>query len=447
MHATISDAGTLRKQLTVTFTPAEVAARREQVLKQFAGQVKLDGFRPGKSSKALVEKRFGQAADQKAQEELADEGFNQGVKEHQLKPIGPITNDKISRDAGLTIVCSFEVRPPIALPDPASLGVTKAEATVSDQDLADALLNLCKRAGTMAELAAGETIVADDNVTLTGTVTVAGKEVRKLHDFHHLVGGYSLLGKPPAEVVALFKDQAVGGQLRFTSTLPGSFTPAEAAGKEAEVSVTIQSAQRQRPATADDALATRLGLENLEMLKTKLREQLTQQKEMELHQKQIAELTDALLAKTSVEIPPKLLESVLRDNVEAKAAQAEKEGKPADEVAKLREQGKADAEKSLKRYLVLDSAAEAHQVQVSREDLESQIQMAAARSGRKPQEIADQLMKSGQLNQVVQEIREAKTLEVMLDKALGRETPAANPAHGQPGHQHGPECQTGHAHG
>jgi trigger factor len=446
MQATISDAGTLRKQLTVTYTPAEVAARREQVLKQYAGQVKLDGFRPGKSSKMLVEKRFGQAAEQKAQEELADEGFNQGVKQHQVKPIGPISNDKVSREQGLTIVCSFEIRPAITLPEPASLGVAKAEAAVSDQEAADALANLCKRAGTMAELAAGTAIAADDSVTLTGTVNVAGKEVRKLHDFHHLVGGYALLGKPPAEVVALFKAQTVGGELRFTTNLPTSFTPADAAGKEAEVAVTIQSAQRQTPAPADDALATRLGVENLETLKTRLREQLVQQKEQELHQKQITDLTEALLAKTTVEIPPKLLEGVLRDNVDTKVAQAEKDGKPADEITKLREQGKADAERSLKRYLVLDTAAEVHQVQVSREDLEGQIQMAAARSGRKPQEIADQLLKSGQLNQVVQEIREAKTLEVMLDKALGRES-AANPAHGLPGHQHGPECQHGHAHG
>ena len=117
-----------------------------------------------------------------------------------------------------------------------------------------ALDNLCIRAGTMDALASTETIVKDDSVTLAGTVSVAGTEVRKLHDFHHLVGGYALLGTQPEAVIALFKDHAVGSQLHFSTTLPPSFTPTEAAGKQAEVAVTIQGAQRQRPAVADDEL-------------------------------------------------------------------------------------------------------------------------------------------------------------------------------------------------
>ena len=107
-------------------------------------------------------------------------------------------------------------------------------------------------------------------------------------------------------------------------------------------------------------------------------------------------------------------------------------------MAKLTEEIKAEVEKGLKRHLIVDAVAEQHQVQVTREDLESQIQMAAMRSNRKPQEIADQLQKSGQINQVVAEIREAKALEVLLDKVLGRFV--ANPGHGDVGHVHGPDC-------
>lgn len=420
MQATITDAGTLRKKLTVTYAAAEVNARREQVLKKFAGQVKLDGFRPGKSSKALVEKRFGSAAEQQAREELSDEGFKQGVAQHQLKPIGPLKNESSSTDNGLTFSVSFEVKPTIELPAPSALSVANTEITVADADLAEALNALCKRAGTLGPLNEGETVQEDDSITLVGSVTVAGKEVRKLHDFHHLVGGYSLLGKAPAEVIAAFAGKGIGAEVRFSTTLPGSFAPVEAANQPAEVAVTVQSAQRQRPATPDDALAKRLGVESIDDLKARLRDQLKQQKELEQHQKQITELTDALLAKTSFAVPPELLAGMIAENVDPRVAQAEKEGKSADEIAKLKSDGAAEAEKSLKRYLLIDAVAEAHQVQVSRDDLESQIQMAAQRSGRKPQEIADQLGKSGQVNQVVQEIREAKALEVLLDKVLGR---------------------------
>lgn len=438
MQATINDAGTLRKQVTVTYSEAEVASRQQAVLKKLSGQVKLDGFRPGKSSQAVVAKRYGNAAQQQAREELADEGFNQALKQHSLKPIGPITNESLKAEKGLELVVSFDVKPTITLPEPSSITVTKDEVKVADADVQAALDNLCKRAGTQGALEANETIVADDGVTLTGTVTVDGKEVRKLHDFHHLVGGYSLLGTKPEDVIKLFAGKKVGDALEFTTNLPKTFSPKEAAEKDAKISVTIQTAQRQRAAVADEALAKRLGLESIDALKARLGEQLKQQKEMELHQKQITELTDALLSKVQVALPPRLLENALKENLEQRLAKAKEEGKSAEEIAKLTEETKAEVEKGLKRHLIVDAVAEQHHVQVTREDLESQIQMAAMRSNRKPQDIADQLQKSGQVNQVVAEIREAKSLEVLLDKVLGRFV--ANPAHGEAGHVHGPDC-------
>jgi trigger factor len=438
MQATINDAGTLRKKVTVTYSEAEVASRQQAVLRKLSGQVKLDGFRPGKSSQAVVAKRFGNAAVQQAREELADEGFNQALKQHSLKPIGPITNESLKAEKGLEVVVSFDVKPAITLPEPSTISVTKDEVTVTDADVQAALDNLCKRAGAQGALEADETIVADDGVTLTGTVTVDGKEVRKLHDFHHLVGGYSLLGTKPEDAIKLFAGKKVGDALEFTSTLPKTFSPKEAAEKEAKISVTIQTAQRQRAATADDALATRLGVENLAVLKTRLSDQLKQQKEMELHQKQINELTEALLTRVQVELPPRLLENALTSNLEPRLKQAKDENKSAEEIAKITADTKAEVEKGLKRHLIIDAVADQHQVQVTREDLESQIQMAAMRANRKPQDIADQLQKSGQVNQVVSEIREAKSLEVLLDKVLGRFV--ANPAHGEAGHVHGPDC-------
>jgi trigger factor len=250
-----------------------------------------------------------------------------------------------------------------------------------------------------------------------------------------LVGGYSLLGTKPEDVITLFAGKKVGDTLEFTTTLPKTFSPKEAADKEARISVTIQTGSRQRAANADDALATRVGLENLEALKNRLKEQLKNQKEMELHQKQISEITEALLSNVTVELPPRLLENALKANLEPRLKQAKDENKSAEEIAKLTEDTKAEVEKNLKRHLIIDAVAEQHQVHVTREDLESQIQMAAMRSNRKPQDIADQLQKSGQINQVVSEIREAKALEVLLDKVLGRF--AGNPAHGEAGHVHG----------
>ncbi len=440
MQVQIADAGHLRKKLTISYSTDEVRARRAQVLRQLSGEVKLNGFRPGKSSTAVVEKRYGAAAEQRAEELLADEALNQAVKENQLKPIGPIANEEVKREAGLTLVLSFEIKPAITLPDPKSITIEDTKVDIPEAEVDKAIDSLCKRAGAMEALGDGETIAEDDSVTLSGKVMVGDAEARTITDFHHLVGGYPLFGKAPADVIAAFAGKKAGDAVTMTSTLPATFTPAEHAGKEARIDVTMVGVQRLRAAKADDDFAKRMGVESIAKLRELMKGRLQGAREQEVRQKQVKDLAEALTEKTQVDVPPKLLEAALAQNLQAAVERATKEGKTGADLDKAKAEAEDNVKKGVKRFLILDAIIETRKIGVSREDLEDQIRMAAGQTGRKPEDIAKQLKESGQVNQVVQEIREAKALEIYLDEVLGRPAPAANPSHGDVGHVHGPDC-------
>jgi len=397
-------------------------------------------LRPGKSTVSVIEKRFGAEATARAEDELANEGLNQAVQQHALKPIGPVQAIDSKREQGLRLTFGFEIRPTVTLPDPKSLTLTRDEVQVSDQQVDDAIATLSRRGGQLTALTEGETAQADDSITLTGKVTVAGAVARELHDFHHLVGAYPLLGKKPDEVLELLKGKAVGATIEFTTALPPSFTPAEFAGKEAQVAVTLASANRTRPTPIDDELAKKMGLPDLGALKTALRMNIGRNLENQQHQRQLDELTVDLLAKTPVDLPPKLLENLIADRVKAALAQLEgDQANDADAKAKAEADARKGAAESLKRHIILSTISEQHKVTVTREDLEQQIRMAAQRSGQTPEAISKRLMDSGQINSVVEEIREAKTLEVFLDLALGREV-AKQGEECAVDHVHGPDC-------
>jgi trigger factor len=444
MQLQVADAGPLRKKLTISYSPAEVQARRAQVLRQLSGEVKLNGFRPGKGSTAVVEKRYGAAATARAKELLADEALNQAVKDNQLKPIGPIENDAAPAegkdDQGFELVLSFEVKPPIQLPEPKSLGIAEEPVELPESEVEKAVESLCKRAGALEPLAAGETIAEDDSISLEGKVMANGAEVRDLKDFHHLVGGYPLFGATPKDVIAAFAGKKAGDTVAIETTLPKTFTPAEHAEKPARLELTVKGAQRLRAAKADDDFAKRMGVESLDKLRELMRARLKGAKEQEVRQKQVKQLVETLVEKVQVEPPPKLLEASLKQSVEAALKRAESEGKTGADLEKAKADAEADVRKGVRRYLILDAIIESRRVAVTREDLEDQIRMAAGQTGRKPEDIAKQLKESGQINQVVQEIREAKAIEIFLDEALGRPVAPANPAHGEIGHVHGPDC-------
>ncbi len=422
MQVQVADAGTLAKRVTISYTPAEVAERKAKLLKSLAGEVKMEGFRPGKAPKAVLEKRYGAAAQAQAEEALADEGVNSALKEHKLRPFGQIANEGIERKAGLSLTVGFEVYPAVAIPDAKSIKVEAGDTAVTDAEVEEFAGSIAKRLGEMSPLGADELVIEDDSVTLDGSLTVDGVEVRKLAQFNHLVGGYPLFGKQPKEVVAAFASAKVGSKIEFDTTLPANFTPAEQAGKNAHLAVTIASANRMRAAALDDALAQKVGAKDLAGLKETLKQRIASRKQGEVRGKQLEQLSAALIDKITVELPPKALAAAItRAETDAEAKATEKK----EDVAKAKAEAKANIEKAFKRHVIMVALGDQLDVQLTDDDFREQIMMAAQQTGRKPQDIADQLQKSGQGAQVAMEIREAKAMEQYLDQVLGTAQAAA----------------------
>lgn len=416
MQVQVADNGPLAKRVTISYTADEVQAKKGELIKSLGSQAKLEGFRPGKAPRAMLEKRYGAQAQAQAEETLADEGLNQAMREHKLRPFGQIENQGIERKNGLSLTVAFEVYPNPAFPAASEFKIDAGDIAVSDKEVDEMVESIARRLGELTALADGETVLADDAVTLDGSLSAGGAEIRKLTDFHHLVGGYPLFGKKPEEVVAAFAGKKVGDSVSFTSTLPANFAPAEHAGKEAQVAVTIKSGQRQRASTIDDAMAQKVGAKDLAGMKETLKVRILARKQNEVRGKQVEQLTAQLIEKVKIELPPKALaDSAARAEAEAEAKATEKK----EDVAKAKSEARANLEKAFKRHCIMVALGDHLNVQVTDEDFRDQIMMAAQQTGRKPQDIADQLRKSGQGSQVAMEIREAKAVEVFLDQILG----------------------------
>lgn len=421
MQVTVADAGTLRKQITIVYDQDEVAAREDQLLGRYAQGANMKGFRKGKTPKALLKKRWGEAVTNEAREALLQEAMRSAFEEHGLQPIGPFANDELDTEGGLKQVTSFDIRPEVSLPDASSLSVSVEEAVASDEEIQEELDALANRSGEHVDLGDDTELAKDDVVKLTGKIASGEETVREVHDLNHIVGAYPLFGKEPAEVSELVATLKVGGTLAFDTTLPENFKPEEWAGKDAKVEVTIQSAQRMQPAELDDEFAKKLGAESLDELKERITGFIAQRKEDAVHSKQVDELTEALIGATSFELPPALFEAVVKDNLDAAVNQAKQESAEADEAA-VRSEKEAEVtervEKDIRRLLILDAIADAENVQATQEDLQQQIAMAAYQTGQKPEDLAKNLQESGRLMEVANDIRQHKALELMLQKVL-----------------------------
>lgn len=414
MDISVIDAGPLRKTLTISYSSDELAACEQQKIDKYSSQMNTKGFRKGKTPKSLVKKRYGKAITDESAEELVQKAMRQAMDEKSLKPIGPMS-DEMKIENGISYTSTFDVKPEFELPDFGSFELTSEAEPIDDDAVDKEIATFAERSGEQAELAADDCLQKDDNVTFSGKITAGEETVRDIHDLNHLIGGYPLFGKAPEEVLKLTAQTKVGDVLEFDTTLPERFKPEEWADKEAQVSVTVQSATRLTPATVDDEFAKRMGVDSVDELRGRIRDSIDQRQQSELRQKQTEELIDAVIAAAEFDLPETLFKNMIEESVQtAEAAKERNENAPDVDNEKITQ----DTEKMLRRHIIIDGVIEKNNIQAQRSDLDSQLMMAAWQSGRKAEDIEKELHESGQINQVLQEIVEGKAVEFMLNAAL-----------------------------
>jgi trigger factor len=208
----------------------------------------------------------------------------------------------------------------------------------------------------------------------------------------------------------------------FTTTLVAG----EHAGEEAEVTVTVQSVKvRELPEADDDFAQLASEFDTMDELKADLRERLGRVKRMQQGVQARDKVLEALLDSTDVPLPDKVVESEVDvrkhdavhalDHDESKLAEfLESQGKTTEDFeSDLR----AEAEKAVKTQLILDSIAEAEQIEVNDNELTERIIYQAQRFGISPDEYVQRAQQSGQLGAIFADIRRGKALASVVRRA------------------------------
>ena len=116
---------------------------------------------------------------------------------------------------------------------------------------------------------------------------------------------------------------------------------------------------------------------------------------------------EALLAKVEIPVPAQLVGDEVHTHLEGEGRLEDDEHRA--EVTEA-------SEKQFRTQMILDKLAEAHDVQVSQEELTQYLIQSAAQYGMAPQEFVDALQQGGQLPAMVGEVARNKALAIALGK-------------------------------
>jgi trigger factor len=194
-------------------------------------------------------------------------------------------------------------------------------------------------------------------------------------------------------------------------------------GKSSEITVTVKEVKEKVLPSLDDELArTASEFETLAELREDIAERLHDQlaDELEIEFREAA--VDSLVEASKVETVPALVERRMAELWVALVSSLERRGISAETYLTMTGQSQeqvlarlqAEADRSLKRELVLDAVADKLDIQVGDEEIEELVREQADELGEEPDEIAERLRGSGNLEKIRADLRLRKALDQIV---------------------------------
>ena len=401
-----SDVETLsptRVKLTVDMPFEELAPQLDAAYKRIAAQVTVPGFRKGKVPSRVIDQRFGRGLVlEEAVNEAVPAAFDKAVAENNLKPLGTPDFDvkELNDGENLAFTVEVDVRPEFDLPDLESITVEVDSAEPTDEEVAEQVDALRARFATLTDV---ERAAQDGDVLL---VDLAGScEGEEVEDLNASALSFEVGGKE--EPLPGF-DEAVRGAVA-DEVRTFSF-PAEAGqyeGKDIDVTVTVTTVrERELPAADDDFALMASEFDTMDELTEDVRNRTIRMKRVEQGVQARTKLHDQLVESVDFPLPESLLARELEEHFQ--------DGHGDDDH---KAEFESEARGRIKSAILLDRIAEENELTVAQEELSAWLMQQAPRYGMTPDQFANELVQAGQVQMAVTEVRRAKSLAFVMEKA------------------------------
>ncbi|MEE6306389.1 trigger factor [Plantactinospora veratri] len=420
MKSTVETLSPTRVRLAIEVPFVELEPSLKKAYREIASQVNVPGFRRGKVPAAVIDQRVGRGTVlNEAVQDAIPENILAAVREHDVKTLGrpEVEITEFNDGDSLKFTAEVDVRPEITLPDLSTVEVTVDELQIDESEIDAQVASLRERFATLktVERAAQE----GDYVQIDLAATVDGEEVPggSATNISHEVGSKQLLPGLDEVLVGL----SAGDSTTFQTQLVGG----DFAGRDADVAVTVRTVkEKELPPLDDDFAQLASEFDTLDELRGDIRERVSRSKKIEQIYAARDRALEQMVAAADVPAP----EGVVREEVEhrkqAMVDQLERIGASLEEYLtseeKTEEQIDAElkdaATEGVKIQLLLDTLADAEQVQVSDDEFGHEIVHRAQRAGMAPQQYYDQLVRSGAAGAVFGDVRRGKALAMVMER-------------------------------
>jgi len=374
-------------ELEILIEKSVFDAEVDKVFKKNAEKITVPGFRKGKAPRKIIEKMYGTAYFfEEAIDNLLPDEYSAAIAEAGIDPVSrPEIDVKSMDDNGVLLVAKVYTKPEAVVADYKGIEVKKDKVRVTKDEIAaeiDKIRERNARILTLTDVAAenGDEVVIDFEGFVDGVAFEGGKAEKyslKLGS-HSFIEGFEeqLVGKVPSDEV-----------FDIDVAFPADYGAENLAGKPAVFKIKLHEVKRTDLPELDDEFVKDVSEFNTVAeyeadIKAKIKERKTADSDRKLEE----DLLNAVIEKTTVEIPDCMIETEIDGYVRDYDYRLQMQGGSLDLYYKytgqteeqLRESFKSGAEKQVKTRLALEFIAKTENITATEEEIEAEYAKIAA---------------------------------------------------------------------
>ena len=415
----IVEINSCKRNLAVEVPPEELDQEVDKIARDYARSARIPGFRPGKVPLNIVRQRYGSDLLKEATQKLIERSWKDAIAAHDLRPLAQPTVQDVDNKPGnpLKFTVSFEVMPRLDVVDYKGIPVKLRSEEVTDEKVGQALEGLREQHAQFVPVDGGE---ARDGHYLSVTVDGQFEGVSKpMHEEDATL----VIGHPQTN--AEFSDNLRGaraGEIReFDVTYPVDYHRKRFAGKKVRYTILVKEIKEKQLAELNDDFAKDIGHENLDALRAKVRDDLVTQAKQNAEKEARAALLDSVVQRQPVEVPECLIQDELEAYVQRVANNLAHQGIDVNQTSvdwkKIFDEERPRAEQSVRRSIVLDAIARQEGIEVTDDEIESELQKLAEGTSKTAAALRAQLEKDERMPSFRQHLRENKAFDFIYRNA------------------------------
>lgn len=395
-----------RRRMSIVVPAAIVREEEHKAARQLASRAKLKGFRKGHVPTRVIESRFSGALRQEALDKLIGDAYRQALANEQLRPIseGQIENVEYAPEQDLSFHVAFDVQPVIELGRLGGFAVERPTADVTEEQVQQVLERIREQNGAWQPTEGGH---PEDGDLVSVTLTKLDEDDAEGREYDFVLGQ----GDAIPEIEAAIKTLEPGGESEFDITFQRE---AQDAGPDEPERVRIALRARrylERP-PLDDDLAKQVGdFETLAELTDRVRSDLQKEAAEQAEGVVRARLLDLLLEANPFEVPASMVDRYVQGVL------GEAKGVPEERLEEARKQIRPEAERAVKRLLVIDRIAETQSLAATPEEIDARIEEVASANETTPAKVYASMQKAGRLDSLEHDLTERKVFRFLMEQS------------------------------